>query len=392
MEQRTHFVEEAPAILRKFENLERERVSKTKNTYSKYVANAYTIIPTTRELCDKLIFVTDQMSPEKQISQYVRSVLSNLKEPIKAPRVPRFKPFGDVNEDDMDDPEIVERFEKDIVDVKSIYHITLEKEIRKENNNTKVKKEPLFTKSKEENDEESNSNSAASSDVFDDLIHPEAVKEQEDDKNEAEVKEEETISSEEVSSTEDIGIKVEPRIAESKEEENIRDSTGSLPEPEHISLFDDDEDPLDEITKLKNQLNEILQENDYYALLKVKPSDSLATITKSRKDINNRLHPDNFDPHSTAKQKAVDKLVKVNDVYSSVFRNEKTKILYDKLCAYRKKYESLLDAPDELLQRAVTNLNLVGKTVQKANFPEDLYKEVNLVLELIQKARNISPQ
>ena len=83
--------------------------------------------------------------------------------------------------------------------------------------------------------------------------------------------------------------------------------------------------------------------------------------------------------------------MQVNDAFSSVFRTTKTKTLYDKLCAYRKKYESLLEASDALLQRAITNLHLLGRAVQKANLPKELQQEIEIVLDMVKETRNITP-
>lgn len=450
-------------MLQRLEKLEFERMEKTKVTFSKYVANTYTVIPTIRQLCDRLIFFTDQVNPPNQISQFVHSVVFSLKEPLKAPKIPRYRPFGDAGDSYTDDEIISNHFNQVVFSIQSSYNVKVaekldetknttetvnndddddndyneenqddetqpEKEISTENNENNVQKSdrnetlnssfdepPITAISIEEND-----STDQKSDLFDteNKIDTESYDTPPVEKKVSGAWVDDflaggtqtpggpdfTVPSSNPFETKRAPTKTYSKIITASKNEKTQvqeDSQDFTPksEPEPVESKEEEEEEeieeqidLSTIEGMKTQLQKLISSNDYYCLFEVTSTDDIAKITAKRKEINLRLHPDNFVPDSKEKKAAVVKLVKVNDVFNSVFRNEKTKNLYDKLCAYRKKYNTLLEAPDGLLQRAVSNLNLVGKAVKRANLPEDLYEEVSLVLQMIEKSRGITPQ
>lgn len=66
------------------------------------------------------------------------------------------------------------------------------------------------------------------------------------------------------------------------------------------------------------------------------------------------------------KEEANKKLTKINEVYTNVFKQETTFIIYQKLCQYRNEYNGLLEKDEKLLQFAANNL-LKMKLVKKKN-------------------------
>lgn len=64
------------------------------------------------------------------------------------------------------------------------------------------------------------------------------------------------------------------------------------------------------------------------------------------------------------REEASRRLSQINEVYTNVFRQETTLIVYQKLCQYRKEYPTLLTRNETMLQYAANNLlkmNLVKK-------------------------------
>ena len=139
-----------------------------------------------------------------------------------------------------------------------------------------------------------------------------------------------------------------------------------------------------------DQLKEIVKKNDYYSIVNSNPTDNTATIGSNAKELVVKYKAILLMDDKLTKQDATNKLVALNEVCSTVFRNEKTRSLYDKVCTYRREYNNLLKTPNDLLQRAVTNLNLLASTIKKANFPVSLQEELDGILEIIKKHRNIS--
>ena len=483
MLQRAHYTKTGPKILQRLEKLESDRMSHTKTTYSKYVANTHTVIPTVRELCDRLIHYTDQISPPNQVSQFVHSILFSLKEPLKPPKVPRFKPFGDANDSDTEDETIATNFHQTIFSIHSSYHDIATKDgsnVPVVDAETGTRHEPKPVQNDSEQLQAPAESTTLPKSDSDDFVEPEVtpisiddtevakeepqptdvtqpketpqdanipetntdngdtlIPETNNDTKDAPKEQKEHLGgwvddflSSGGSGTEEFSVPSSKPFADSanvmskkplfqhtapksprnvtekaelpfeqpkskipsqsprKQEERTLEPEKAI-EPEVTPKETEDDTSVE---GMKAKLKQKVQENDYYQLFGVTSSDTLATITQKRKELNKSLHPDNFVPNSAEKEAAVAKLVRINDVYNSVFRNQKTKTLYDKLCAYRKKYDTLLDSPRELLQRAVTNLNLVGKAVKRANLPTDLLDEVSLLLKMIEEARGIVPQ
>merc|ERR1712137_92058 len=105
------YTDKLPNALRTLEAIELNRIKLTKKSYCRYAGIIHTAIPVSRQMCDQIVFCSDQIDPESHLASFVNVILSSLKKPIKPPRVPRYKVFGDPNDSDEDDPLILSSFE-----------------------------------------------------------------------------------------------------------------------------------------------------------------------------------------------------------------------------------------------------------------------------------------
>lgn len=149
---------------------------------------------------------------------------------------------------------------------------------------------------------------------------------------------------------------------------------------------------LDDTSKrMLAELENTVEQNDYYKLFEVEPTAELKHITRMRRELHKRYHPDNFSGNPAAKSVAISTMMTINEVFTNVFKNPQARELYDKLCLYRAEYANLLKTADPMLQRAATNLSILAKALRKANMPAALNTEVQQVLVVIKKSRGISP-
>jgi hypothetical protein len=423
--QRQYFTKDTPSILATLEKVEKGRVACSKVAYSRYAANSYSIIPTTREICDKLILFTDRINSTERTSQFVQNVLQSLKGPLQLPRVPRLKLFGDASGDMVEDPSICALFEKTLSEIQEVNGIDLRDKDYKPPVLPTVSLDEVVEIEEESRGalviEKALPEGVETSEPTNEVNPPPVESETTHSSEVAKELESEKISlpgtsvgwiNDVISGTDSVSrdegtFLSTPFAGQTNFTSSFVFPTNSfkpasaepIAEPVEVTVEENLEN-LDESLNVQvpheeeswaTRISAILAKTDFYTLLESTSASSLDEISAKRKEINRRLHPDNFVPNSEEKNKAVELLVRVNDVYSSVFRNAKTKTLYDKLCAYRNKYSTLSEAPDALLQRAITNLNLLGRAVLRTNLPSDLQEEIDLVLLMVKETRGIVP-
>lgn len=115
-------------------------------------------------------------------------------------------------------------------------------------------------------------------------------------------------------------------------------------------------------------------------------------IAKRRRELTQKLHPDNLTGDKKAQEEASKKLSQINEIYANVFRRNETREVYDRVCAYRFEYHKLLAMQDRAkMQLAANNLMLLQKQIKGLNMPRDLIEELNEVLEIIKQYKNITP-
>jgi hypothetical protein len=438
---RVYYTEKLPLLLNSLEGFELERVKLIKTTYHKYAAIAHTAIPITRQICDQLIFSTDH-SEENDQKIFVSSIASAISPPLKPPRVPRYKVFGDPNDSDEEDRVIIDGFERYTHGNSSKAALPVDA-----NSSAASNDNPLSVSDADipvqESAEKLFSNQPVSENQAETTVEitqsPEPKDSSGSHQHESQVnvptsvKVAESTPAPLVSSgnwVDDIlgfsGPSKQPPVSSLRTSAQKKPSlpseatpvsapvAGSTPTPNpnsastpasipiaHTSTHQgeltpklsppelspdyqllSDPETVKEVESLESQLarlQDLVGENDYYVLFDIHHAEDLPSILNKKNALLEKFAGQS------------QRITLIHEVYSSIFRNDKTKNLYDRLCAYRREYNNLLVTDTDRLQRAVTNLDLLGKTVHKAGFPSGLHTEVTCILTIVAKHRNISP-
>jgi len=157
-------------------------------------------------------------------------------------------------------------------------------------------------------------------------------------------------------------------------------------------------EPVTEMDRLVVALLKKAEENDFYRLFSLSAENgadiTIGEISKKRRDITKKMHPDNYPGDKAAQELASKKLSQVNEVFANVFRQKSSRELYDVLCVYRKEYQRLIsmNLEDRTIQLGANNLFVLRSKIKKANMPRQLLAEIDEALRIINQLRNITPE
>lgn len=81
----------------------------------------------------------------------------------------------------------------------------------------------------------------------------------------------------------------------------------------------------------------------------------------------------------------------LNEVYTTVMKDDTTRALYDRVVSYRRAYAGIFDPTHspEKLSFAGRNLAILAKKAKKANMPSELIAELNMAMEAIEHALSL---
>ena len=99
--QRALYNEKMPQYFSSFQQIEEERVEILRSVNYSYISILHSSIPTTREVCDEILFLTDKISKESQIKTVIQHLDDNNFNNPKTfvPKIPKFKQSTDTNAD-----------------------------------------------------------------------------------------------------------------------------------------------------------------------------------------------------------------------------------------------------------------------------------------------------
>ncbi|XP_019852579.1 PREDICTED: uncharacterized protein LOC109582354 isoform X1 [Amphimedon queenslandica] len=132
------------------------------------------------------------------------------------------------------------------------------------------------------------------------------------------------------------------------------------------------------------QLTRKTRQSDYYGLLGVLPTADQEELSRARREITVKLHPDHFTNDPIKQEKAQERLIIINQAYSDVLSNKTNRELYDQLVRYREKYHRILEQTGPSLDTAKMKLSSLRSSMKKARFPMALLEELQLAIRLIE--------
>eukprot|EP00007_Cunea_sp_BSH-02190019_P004278 CAMPEP_0174233410 /NCGR_PEP_ID=MMETSP0417-20130205/3455_1 /TAXON_ID=242541 /ORGANISM="Mayorella sp, Strain BSH-02190019" /LENGTH=1677 /DNA_ID=CAMNT_0015311617 /DNA_START=35 /DNA_END=5068 /DNA_ORIENTATION=+ len=141
--------------------------------------------------------------------------------------------------------------------------------------------------------------------------------------------------------------------------------------------------PLDR-GRFESELEQKSARNNYYKLFSITKDDNVNVLLKRRKELHVEYGPDAYSHDPVAGYEASLTLKRLDNIFTTVLRNLRTRRLYDRLVTYRERAFSLLDELSaDNLRSARDNLRALKASILTEKMPSELVEEVDLWLSLI---------
>lgn len=127
--------------------------------------------------------------------------------------------------------------------------------------------------------------------------------------------------------------------------------------------------------------------HDIYRLFELDKSATAAEIAQKRRQLTQKMHPDNFTDRPEEQEHATVLLQRINQAFANVLRDKATRALYDELCTLRQLYA--LFGTEELsrsaARTAAERLRNLSTSIKATIMPAELASEAHLAAKILDK-------
>jgi len=213
-------------------------------------------------------------------------------------------------------------------------------------------------------------------------------------------------------------VRIGAKRAPEKKEEDVdlwnqiiseKENQSSEPSPRRSSIpvflkEKEPEKPNVEISKVENKiyipeleqeitvLYRLYQENDYLKIFDIETTSipSIEEITKKRRELTQKYHPDHYQNDTTAQAQASQALSRINEIFTNVFRQDSTRELYNRIITHRGEFKLIINMSQNQkvkaqAQQKIEQFNELRVAIKKANMPKSLIQELDQAVIVAQK-------